>query len=114
MADKQQRERKLEARRIARRKRLLEAQERQREADLETYGERSGLLDAQESSSGGDARGGIWDISVRAESVENKSGTDERIQNDGIDEIEGEEPNFTANLCQNGVRRSALIYGKLS
>lgn len=69
--------------------RISKSQERQRASDEQVYGEGSQLLSMQKSSSGGDARGGIWDISTDSytQPERNETGQNSNINDDGIDSI---------------------------
>jgi hypothetical protein len=87
---KEERQQQQEQRQADRLGRIANAQTRQRESDIRTYGEGSALLSGQKSSCGGDARGGIWDVSVdnykqpdRNETGQNNSVNDGQ----GIDSI---------------------------
>lgn len=88
-AAKKAREEAKKARAQGRQDRLTEAQERQRDADTEVYGKGSQLLASQKSSSDGDARGGIWDISTDNYKQPERNETDQNsnIDDDGIDSI---------------------------
>jgi len=90
MTDRETREANRRTRTNERLIRLQQSQERQRSADIRTYGDGSGLLSGQQSSSGGDTRGGIWDVSTdnyqqpdRNQDSQNKSVND----GNGIDTI---------------------------
>jgi hypothetical protein len=93
---KEERQQQQEQRQADRLGRIANAQTRQRESDIRTYGKGSALLSAQKSSRSGDARGGIWDVSVdnykqpdRNETGQNNSVNDGQ----GIDSIgSGGEP----------------------
>lgn len=91
-----------ERRRAEREKRLQEAAQRQQRSNQEIYGQGSML--------GGNANrklGRTYDIDVSSFDPEkNKMGTDERIQNDGIDKFEeenaGVEFNGSVLICIKG------------
>jgi hypothetical protein len=69
-------------------------------------------LNTNKSSSGGNEDGGVWDTSTVDTDIDNKQGTDTRIENDGVDnnnaegggvaeglpEFPGDEPENTAGL----------------
>jgi hypothetical protein len=113
---KEERQQQQEQRQADRLGRIANAQTRQRESDIRTYGEGSALLSGQKSSRSGDARGGIWDVSVdnykqpdRNETGQNNSVNDGQ----GIDSIgAGGEPataggsdiefNGSVLICING------------
>lgn len=117
--ERQQRAKEKAQRAEERRKRIQAAQERQRQADIGTYGEGSELLKGQKSSSKGDSRGGIWDVDTQPKEDQNKQGTDDRIQNDGIDRVSDEQGDELAGfeetsiiLCENGTPVNGSILFK--
>lgn len=68
---------------------MSDARTRQARSDAEVYGDGSMLLSAQKSSSGGDSRGGIWDVSTDnyKQKDRNESDQNSKIGDDGIDAI---------------------------
>lgn len=83
---KEERQQQKEQRQADRLGRIANAQARQRESDIRTYGEGSALLSTQKSSRGGDARGGIWDVSVDNYKQPN---INETGQNDSVNDGQG-------------------------
>jgi len=83
MNPREQRELERQQREEAKKLRLLDAQERQRKLDEEVYGKGSMLIEAQKSSAGGDARGGIWDVSTSNYKQEDNN---QQNQNNDIDQ----------------------------
>lgn len=83
MNPREQRELERQQREEAKKLRLLDAQERQRKLDEEVYGKGSMLIQAQKSSAGGDARGGIWDVSTSNYKQEDNN---QQNQNNDIDQ----------------------------
>ena len=83
---KEERQQQQEQRQADRLGRIANAQARQRELDIKTYGEGFALLSAQKSSRGGDARGGIWDVSVDNYKQPNRNETG---QNNSVNDGQG-------------------------
>lgn len=110
MTPREERQIERQQREEARQLRLIEAQERQRKLDEEVYGKGSMLLEEQKSSAGGDARGGIWDVSTSnyKQPERNQTGQNEDIDNEGIDSLGAPEVsnevqfNGSVLICING------------
>lgn len=83
---KEERQQQQEQRQADRLGRIANAQTRQRESDIRTYVEGSALLSTQKSSRSGDARGGIWDVSVDNYKQPNRNETG---QNDSVNDGQG-------------------------
>ena len=101
-----------EAREQAKLGRISESQTRQRAHDERVYGEGSELLSIQKSSAGGDARGGIWDISTDnyTQPERNETGQNSNINDNGIDSIgAGGESASAGGGLPDGYEETAVI-----